>query len=395
MKTKIIIDKRTRNKLGYPVKVYLKFKEKSIYINIGVEVEIEEFNNGIILGRTDAKKLNKIISSKKTKIDARLLDLELSNELYKFTSNSLKRELEGKNVKENKDELLFEPYFVKYTVKFTSLGTIRTFKDTVSIIGKHTDIGALKFSDINRMWLKDFDLYMTNKGLSTNTRGIYLRNIRAVFNDAINNEIVDFGIYPFRRFSIKTEDSIPRAMTKEQLISLKDFQCTPAKEKYRDLFMLSFYLRGLNMKDILFLKHGDVCNGYLQIKRSKTTIPLEIKLEPEALEIVEKYKGLDYLISPMDTRENYRDFERYMNKQLKSIGIEKEGVKIIKQPFKYLSIYWARHTWATIAGEIDIPDKIISIGLGHKQKQTITDVYINRNKKKVDDANRKVLDFIK
>ncbi|MCL2597873.1 MAG: hypothetical protein FWD66_09540 [Paludibacter sp.] len=154
----------------------------------------------------------------------------------------------------------------------------------------------------------------------------------------------------------------------------------PAMQRYIDFFLLSFYLCGLNMKDILFLKKENISNGNIVINRAKTNIPISFKIQPEAHKIIEKYKGKNYLLAPMDKYTNYIDFVRKISKFLKKI-------------FPYISIYWARHTWATIAGEIDIPDPIIDLALGHKV-QGMKEIYINRNRKKIDEANRKVIDYV-
>ena len=113
--------------------------------------------------------------------------------------------------------------------------------------------------------------------------------------------------------------------------------------------------------------------------------------------IIEKYKGKDYLLSPMDRYSNYKDYLQHMNYALTTLGqvystsSRKEGEAI----FPKLSTYWARHTWATLAYEIGIPIDVIGQALGHSDRaHTITFVYIRLDNKKVDDANRKVLDYV-
>ncbi|MCL2597400.1 MAG: hypothetical protein FWD66_07040 [Paludibacter sp.] len=123
-----------------------------------------------------------------------------------------------------------------------------------------------------------------------------------------------------------------------------------------------------------------ISNGYIVINRAKTDVPVSFKIQPEAQKIIDKYKGENYLLSPMDNYNNYINFEHKINKFLKKI-------------FPYISIYWARHSWATIAAEIDIPDTIIDLALGHKV-QGMKEIYINRNRKKIDEANRKVIDYV-
>ena len=131
---------------------------------------------------------------------------------------------------------------------------------------------------------------------------------------------------------------------------------------------------------MLLLKHTDVRSGYINILRIKTKVYLKLKLEPEALEIINRYKGTDYLLNIMDVYGDYDDFRRKMNKYLYTI-------------IPGLTVYWARHTWATFAAELDVPDAVIDMAQAHKLKG-MNAVYVARNVAKVYEANRKVIDYV-
>jgi hypothetical protein len=259
-------------------------------------------------------------------------------------------------------------------------------------MSKFSDVNKLYITDIDLPYIKDFDISMIESGLKTNTRAIYMRNIRAIINDAIDRNIYPLENYPFRRFKIKKEQTEHRAMELRDLIKLRDYPCTPEQQKPRDIFMLSFYLRGLNTGDLLHLTPEDIRDGYIITRRTKTSVPLKIKIEPEAAAIIEKYKGINYILNPLDSQKDYLEFCRNANRRLKDIG-GTPGSKHSQPLFPYLSMYWARHTWATIAAELDIEDKIISIGLGHSLTD-ITETYIRRSQTKIDDANRKIIDHL-
>ncbi|MDR2969077.1 MAG: phage integrase SAM-like domain-containing protein, partial [Tannerellaceae bacterium] len=115
-------------------------------------------------------------------------------------------------------------------------------------------MNSLKFEDITVSWLKDFENKLRKDGLAVNTVARHLRDIRAVYNDAIDYNVVSLASYPFRRFKITHEATAKRALTLEQLRLLRDFPCEPHQEKYRDLFMLIFYLGGINLVDLLNIK---------------------------------------------------------------------------------------------------------------------------------------------
>lgn len=223
-----------------------------------------------------------------------------------------------------------------------------------------------------------------------------MRNLRAVFNAAIDDDVIDQNAYPFRKFKIKHEETRKRSLTVEQLRALRDYPCEPHQEKYRNLFVLIFYLLGLNAVDLFGAK--ELTNGRLEYRRAKTGRLYSIKVEPEAMKIIKKYGGKGYLLNVLDEWGDYKHFLHRLNNNLKQIGPFKRsgrgGKKIFDPLFPELSTYWARHTWATIAADLDVPDETISLALGHAGANSTTNIYINRNQRKVDEANRKVIDYL-
>lgn len=132
--------------------------------------------------------------------------------------------------------------------------------------------------------------------------------------------------------------------------------------------------------------------GRIQYHRAKTNRLYDIKVEPEALELINKYRGKKYLLNPLD---KYKDYLHHMNDALKTLGrVYKLGIGWTGDSlFSDISSYWSRHTWATIAYQIDIPHDVIGQALGHAESDT-TDIYIRYDNTKVDRANRQVIDYI-
>lgn len=253
------------------------------------------------------------------------------------------------------------------------------------------------FETMDRAWLSNFERWMQESGMKVNALAIHLRNIRAVFNYCLDEEYTT--LYPFRRFSIKKEETRKRSLTVEQLRTLRDYQCEDYQVRYRDMFMLMFYLIGINAADLFLAKKSDLVNGRLEYKRAKTGKLYSVLVQPEAMDIIEKYKGAgDYLLNVMDEYKNYKDFLHRMGNALKEIGpMERRGRggKKVRTPlFPDISSYWSRHTWATLAAFLDIPKEVISAGLGHEIGSSVTSIYIDFNLQKVDDANRKVIDYV-
>lgn len=288
-----------------------------------------------------------------------------------------------------------EKSFIDYLDEFVALKNNKGTKELYEITRKKIMEFSpnCTFESMDRKWLTSFENWMSASGMKINAYAIHLRNIRAVFNYAIDEEIT--SLYPFRKFKIKKEETRKRSLTVEQLRELRDYPCEPYQERYRDMFMLMFYLIGINAVDLFNAKK--LVNGRLEYHRAKTGKLYSIKVESEAMDIINKYKGKSYLLNVMDEYKNYKDFLHRMGIGLKQIGECKRvglgGKKQITPLFPDISSYWARHTWATIAADLDIPKETISAGLGHGGS-SVTDIYIRFDNRKVDDANRRVIDYV-
>ena len=297
-----------------------------------------------------------------------------------------------------KGKMPIDKVFVDYIDEFakTKLNarTVDIYIQTKNKIQKFDS--DCKFEDIDRAWLTKFERWMIDSGMKTNACSVHMRNIRAVFNYCIDEEYTT--LYPFRKFKIKKEETRKRSLTVEQLRTLRDYPCEEYQVRYRDIFMLMFYMIGINAIDLFHAKDSDVVDGRLEYKRSKTGKLYSVLIQPEAQAIIDKYRGKNYLLNVLDEYKNYKDFLHRMGDALKDIGpMERKGLggKKIRQPlFPDISSYWARHTWATIAASLDIPKEVISAGLGHEIGSSITSIYIDFNMKKVDDANRAVIDYV-
>lgn len=256
----------------------------------------------------------------------------------------------------------------------------------------------LSFDVVNYVWLENFDRSMRESdiynrrgevlrtGMATNARAIHLRNIRAVFNKAIDEEMIGLELYPFRRFKIEKERTRKRAVSLAQLRALFDYPCETAAEEWAvDVARLIFYLIGINMVDLFNLEEYD--GGYIHYRRAKTGTLYSIKVEPEAAALLEKYRGREHLLNFRERFKRIQSFKAKINQTLKGIASKDPRIPV-------MTSYTFRHTWATLAAELDIPKETIAAGLGHAQNATVTDVYIDFNHKKVDAANRRVLDYV-
>ena len=290
-----------------------------------------------------------------------------------------------------------QKYFVDYIQEFLSTkakkSTQIVYRTTMNKINAYDPRAT--FSTIDKAWLDRFERHLRDSGCGTNYISIQLRNIRAVFNFAIDNGLTTN--YPFRRYKIKQEQTEKRNLAIEQLRALRDIPLEGYMAEYRDMFLLMTYLIGINAADLFTLTHDAYHDGRIHYRRSKTGSLYSIKVEPEAESIINKYKGEKYLLCPLDRYNDYRDYLHHLNDALKHIGqTYRNGVGWSGDAlFPSLSSYWSRHTWATVAASLDIPLDIISLALGHSFGNKVTQIYVEWSRSKVDEANRKVIDYIK
>lgn len=294
---------------------------------------------------------------------------------------------------EKPDPSLLFPIFEKFAATKKE-STRLTYERTLVHLRSYANSRTLRFEDVTRSWLLGFDAAMAKTAPSPNARAIHMRNLRAVFNFAIDEGLTSW--YPFRKFHIKTVKTAKRSLPVEDLRRLFSAEVEPWQEPYLDFFKLSFMLVGINAVDLLHLLPGSLRSGRIEFNRSKTSRFYSLKVEAEAAELIERYRGKGYLLSFMDGGSDYKQFVRQCNHALKSIGTRSRqgqtptGTSL----FPDLSTYWARHSWATIARSIGVSIDDIALALGHGDGHDLTHIYIDEGLHKIDEANRRVLDWV-
>jgi site-specific recombinase XerD len=396
MKAKIKLDTRRARKDGtYPVVIEVKNVTQIRFSTPYASLKENWDHDGFSKKEKDYKRKNIVLDGMLNKVEKFLIKLEEDGE--RLSDKKMREEISailgGGNNVQTKSKYFID-YLDEFVAKKTNDGTRSVYATTRNKLLKFDS--RCTFDSMDKTWLERFEAWMA-QGMKVNAYAIHFRNIRAVFNYAIDEEYTT--LYPFRRFTIKKEETRKRSLTVEQLRILRDYPCEEYQERYRDIFMLMFYFIGINAVDLLTAKTSALVNGRFEYKRAKTGKLYSIKVEPEAQAIIDKYKGQDFVLNIMDEYKDYKNFLHRMGIALKEIGeTERKGLggkKIRKPFFPDLSSYWTRHTWATIAAEIDIPKEVIAHALGHSWANgTVTDIYIRFDEKKVDEANRKVLDYL-
>ena len=376
-----------------PIKIAITQERKAAYISTPIKVDKSQWDRKAqsVVNHPRAKSLNDSLLRQRLDVTDALLSL---GNVSKLTAVQIRDKivavLKGEDIDDNNT---FYNWFVRYTDTKSVEGTRKIYLQTLVQLRRFVpDVTKLRFEDINVDWLTRFEGFLA-KTASKNARNIHLRNIRTVFNYAIDNDATT--LYPFRRFKIRPEETKKRSLTVEQLRDLINYPCEPFQQRHVDMFLLMFYLCGINAADLFHLT--EIVDGRVEYRRAKTHKLYSIKVEPEAMEIINRYRGKGQLLNILDTTNDYKTFLSRTNKALKRLGeYERHGLggtKDISPLFPNLSTYWARHTWATIAAELDIPTDTIAAALGHGGN-TVTDIYIKRNVNKVDQANRRVIDYV-
>ena len=384
-KTTFILDTRRPLQDGtFPVKLSVGHGTR-LYLSTGVSVKREHWADGQVEGRKDAKRINSALDNQGLRVQARLLRLKEEGRLAGASKTYLRKLLTAPDMDDVPEEdsrvTLWE--IAGRCIATKDGRTKEVYLHTLAKLRAFAGDAPLYIDDIDRVWLHGFE---NSIGGKVNSRAIHLRNLRAICNFALDEELTDK--YPFRKYRIRTEETRKKALTLEQV---RAYMALPDPNEYRDVFLLMLYLRGINVSDLAALTEEDVVDGRIEYRRNKTGQLYSIKVEPEAREILDRWKGESHLLRCFDRYKDPHDFNRRM----------REGLKNMKRPDgtlieKDCSSNWARHTWATMCAELDVPDPTISLGMGHRiAGHRTTAIYIKRDQRKVDEANRKVIDYIK
>ena len=376
----------------------------------GINLRLEEWENNTVINRKDAKTLNTLIADKLASTNRELMRLEIAGALSGRSAkevllmvqeniNQEKAEKWAEAEKRKRDENnSFAVYFRGFIATKDNEGTRRLYQDTYNKMERFCDATgkdyqALTFDDITKQFIGDFEQYCLTTQ-SQNTASRHLRDIRAVFNAAIDDEKTTN--YPFRKYRIKKEESRDKSYSAKELRGLFSYSCYPGCEQEAvDMFKLEFCLIGINSVDLVNLTTHN--KGRIDYTRSKTHKPYSIKLEPEALAIIEKYKGKTHLLDVLERVPNYKTYFNRIGKALRKVGMVRvDGKKSAGRPIlPDICMGSARTSWATIAQEeLGIDRETIAAALGHHTVDVTTTYLRTEWKKKVDDANRKVLNWV-
>ncbi len=250
----------------------------------------------------------------------------------------------------------------------------------------------LTFDMIDSELMELYEAELQNRGLTRNTSSFYLRILRTNYKLAVEKGLTQ-DCHPFKRVYCGIDKTVKRSLSFAKIKQIKelDLSLTPSLDFARDMFLFSFCTRGMSFVDMAYLKKKDLKNGYLTYRRKKNGQLLTVEWTRQMQAIMDKYpiNPTQYLL-PLILREDGSERRQYQNQMMKINRHLKEVASLIKLPVS-LSLYYSRHSWATIARGKDIPLSVISEALGHDSEIT-TQIYLDSIKSvEVDKANRKIL----
>lgn len=274
--------------------------------------------------------------------------------------------------------------------------TSETYKSTLNSFKKFRKDEDIMLDCLTSEIMEAYEAWHHKRGVAPNTISFYTRILRAVYNRAVEDDIIE-NRNPFRKVYTGVDKTVKRALPLTVIKKIKalDLSLNASLDFARDMFLMSFYLRGMSFIDMAFLKKTDLKNGYVTYRRRKTGQQLIIEWTKEMQMILDKYheNESDYLLPIIrnpgtNERCTYRNVGYNINHNLKTIA----GMVGVTIP---LTLYVARHSWASAAKAKGIPLSVISEGMGH-DSETTTQIYLaSLDTSVVDKANSLILKSLK
>lgn len=278
------------------------------------------------------------------------------------------------------------------------LRTAETYKSALMSFSRFRNNKDIVLDCITSETMESYEAWLKNRGVVPNTISFYMRILRAVYNRAVEKGMIE-NLLPFRKVYTGIDKTVKRALPISALKKIKSLNLSqqPSLDYARDMFLLSFCLRGMSFIDMAYLKKTDLKDGYVTYRRRKTGQQLIIQWTNEMQLILNKYPENEsiYLLpiirnsnSNTNTRCICRNKSYNINHSLKKIA----GMTGVNIP---LTLYVARHSWASAAKTNGVPVSIISEGMGHDSESTTRIYLASLDTSLIDRANTLILNSLK
>ena len=403
----ILHKKRQLNDGRYPVRLRLTYRRKrkyfSLMLNPSEVIYLSEEDWEKVMGQRPKEKLKEI---KFKLVEYEKLAEEIISEIEKKGRAFSFDLFESEFIALGEETSVFALFnsIIRDLESEERIGTAISYRNALNALKKFRNNKDLLFADLTVTFLKDFERHM-RKNLSVTSIGIYMRSLRTIYNRAIDKSIVGQNDYPFRQYKIPSEGAMKRALTKQQVLNIYNYEALPHSSEWfaQNYWLLSYLCQGMNFTDIAFLKNENIYDGRINYIRRKTKRTaksvklLSIKITPPVAEIIQNLRNptsikpgdfvfpiLDGSMDAIRQKAAINQFVKITNKWLKKIADK------LEINFK-LTSYVARHSYATVLKRSGVATNIISESLGHYSEKT-TQVYLDGFEKQViDEANQHLL----
>lgn len=276
--------------------------------------------------------------------------------------------------------------------KIGKKATVKRFDTTLNSLLRYTAGNEVAWNEVTSTFVLGYEEFLIKRGLCRNSTSFYMRNLRAIVNRAIEQ---DFEVprNPFKHVYMGVDKTMKRAVSLEVIRRIRDIDLSghPSLDFARKIFMFAFYTRGMSFVDIAFLKKSDLNNGIITYSRRKTRQQLTVRIEPETRKLIDSFgeSNTAFLLpilndDVIDTQQQYENAYFRINRNLQKVG------RILDLETK-LTLYVARHAWASIAHSNHVALSTISKAMGHNSEKT-TIIYLQSlDTASVDKANSDII----
>ncbi|MDV6193708.1 site-specific integrase [Bacteroides hominis] len=397
IKAMLNTDRRSVSGL-YPLVIRIIHKRRKKLIYSGFKLREEDFDSlsERVLWHPDspfkkahAKKMNLFILAEKNALERSIAQQGAEN----FTLETLTTRV----TRSRGEQYVFVYAANEILLKHASgrFGTANLYQSTVNSLKRFCPKESLTFREITYRFLYRYICFLEKSGVCDNTIHMYLRNLRSIYNKARREGVALGSINPFNEVRMNVLPTVKRALPKESIyrLSTLDLSDNPRLEIARDLFLFSFYTRGMSFVDIVLLKKSNIIGTAIYYSRAKTRQPIRVGIIPALQSLLDKYDNDSVYVLPFigssqgePSYTEYRKLLSLVNSSLKEVG----RMLGISTP---LTTYVARHSWATIAKQEGAPIAAISEGLGHTTEKT-TRIYLRSfDAGVIDDINMRVVNL--
>ena len=277
--------------------------------------------------------------------------------------------------------------------RLNKIRTSETYTATLSSFMKFRDGQDILLCEIDSNTMMLYEAWLKDKGICPNTTSFYMRILRAVYNRAVEKKLTEQR-HPFKHVYTGIDKTVKRAVPLKAIKRIKELDLTlkPHLDYARDMFLFSFYTRGMSFIDMAYLRKSDLKNGVITYRRKKTSQQLSIRWEKCMAEIVAKYqdRSVTQYLLPIITDPLTEDRIQYRNALCRVNVALKEVARLANLSIP-LTMYCGRHSWASIAKSKNIPISVISEGMGHDSEETTRIYLASLDSNVIDKANSLIL----